>query len=70
MNEHKHKFQIEGTTWACFGWTDACGLRAPACFTPVPEATTRKGLIDLVIGDMVSHSDSFTAEHLAIITVD
>lgn len=44
---------MEGSTWACFGHDDACGLRAPACFTPIPEACTRKGLIDLAIHDMV-----------------
>lgn len=51
MNTHKHKFQMEGPTWACFGHDDACGLRAPACFTPREEACTRKGLIDLAILD-------------------
>lgn len=49
MNEHKHIFQMEGPTWACFGHDDACGLRAPACFTPTWEATTKKGQIDLVL---------------------
>jgi hypothetical protein len=51
MNEHKHKFQIEGTTWACWGHDDACGLRAPACFIPDPDKNclTRKGLIDLIL---------------------
>ena len=51
MNQHKHLFQIEGTTWACWGHDDACGLRAPACFTPVEDAVTKKGLIDLAILD-------------------
>lgn len=51
MNTHKHLFQMEGTTWACWGHDDACGLRAPACFTPVESAVTRKGLIDLAIAD-------------------
>ncbi len=46
---HKHLFQREGTTWACWGWDGACGLRAPACFTPISTAVTNKGLIDLVI---------------------
>lgn len=52
MSTHKHKFQIEGNTWACFGHDDACGLRAPACFIPDPEKNcmTTKGLIDYIIG--------------------
>lgn len=68
--EHTHKWQMEGTGWACFGWEDACGLRAPACFRPNPDVAefTKKGLIDLVIGDMVGH-DPFTAEHFAVITI-
>lgn len=49
--KHKHLFQMEGSTWTCLGHDDACGLRAPACFTPKPEACTPKGLIDLVLGD-------------------
>lgn len=49
MNEHKHLFQMEGNTWACWGHDDQCGLRAPACFTPVWDATTAKGKIDLVL---------------------
>lgn len=48
---HKHLFQMEGDTWTCWGHDDACGLRAPACFTPVESAVTRKGLLDLVLGD-------------------
>lgn len=47
--EHTHLFEVVGNTWACWGHHDACGLRAPACFTPVESATTRKGLIDLVL---------------------
>lgn len=52
MSEHKHRWQMEGPTWACFGHDDACGLRAPACFTPDPDKAllTYKGMIDLVIG--------------------
>lgn len=71
MNGHQHKFQIEGDTWTCFGWDGACGLRAPACFVPDPDKNclTNKGLIDLIIGDTVSHKDVFTAEHLVIVTV-
>lgn len=49
--DHKHVFQIEGNTWACWGHDDACGLRAPACFVPKVEAVTPKGLIDLAILD-------------------
>ena len=53
MNEdHTHLFQIEGNTWACWGWTGACGLRAPACFTPVETAVTEKGMIDLILKDL------------------
>ena len=48
---HRHLFQMEGSTRACFGHDDACGLRAPACFTPVWEATTKRGKIDLVLND-------------------
>ena len=44
---------MEGPTWACFGHDDACGLRAPACFTPVESAVTKKGLIDLVLNDHI-----------------
>lgn len=51
MNTHRHVFQIEGSTWACWGHDDACGLRAPACFVPKVEAVTPKGLIDLAILD-------------------
>lgn len=51
MKSHKHLFQMEGPTWACFGHDDACGLRAPACFTPSPEFVTNKGMIDLVLND-------------------
>jgi hypothetical protein len=53
MSTHKHLFQKEGSTWACFGHDDACGLRAPACFTPLDNAVTRKGLIDLILADRV-----------------
>lgn len=53
MNSHKHLFQMEGPTWACWGHDDACGLRAPACFTPKGDAVTRKGLIDLAISDSI-----------------
>lgn len=52
MNQHEHLFQIEGNTWACFGHADACGLRAPACFTPVESAVTSKGMIDLILNDL------------------
>lgn len=65
---HTHLFQMEGTTWTCFGHADACGLRAPACFTPVESAVTRKGLIDLAIRDMVGTSP-FAVEHFAVIHV-
>ena len=51
MSIHKHLFQMEGPTWACWGHDDACGLRAPACFTPKEDSVTGKGLIDLVISD-------------------
>jgi hypothetical protein len=50
---HSHKFQMEGSTWACWGHDDACGLRAPACFTPKEDAVTRKGLIDLVLSGSI-----------------
>lgn len=53
--EHQHLFQMEGNTWACFGHADACGLRAPACFTPVETAVTPKGLIDLMLLDAAPH---------------
>lgn len=53
MDEHNHKFQKEGTTWACFGWPGACGLRAPACFTPKDEALTPRALRDRYIDDML-----------------
>lgn len=46
--QHAHLFQVEGTVWTCWGWDGACGLRAPACFTPMDSAVTRKGLIDLM----------------------
>lgn len=49
MNEHKHLFQVEGDTWACWGHSDQCGLRAPACFVPKDEAVTSKGRIDLLL---------------------
>lgn len=51
MREHTHRWQYEGGTWACFGHNHACGLRAPACFTPNPDVAlfTTKGLIDLII---------------------
>ena len=67
MNEHKHLFQVEGTTWACFGHDDACGLRAPACFTPKDDAVTKKGLIDLVLGG--PDRSPFMAEHFTIVQV-
>lgn len=51
MDEHQHKFQFEGNTWACFGHPDACGLRAPACFTPKESACTEKGLIDRFLNE-------------------
>jgi hypothetical protein len=56
MNEHEHKFQVEGDTWACFGWPGACGLRAPACFTPKEQYVTHKGLIDLALAGVFSFS--------------
>jgi hypothetical protein len=49
MREHQHKFQMEGNTWACFGHPDACGLRAPVCFTPKAEHVTDAGMLDLVL---------------------
>ena len=52
MREHKHLFQMEGSTWACFGHDDACGLRAPACFVPKDSSLTRKGMIDSIIMDL------------------
>lgn len=49
MNQHKHLFQMEGPTWACFGHDDACGLRAPSCFVPVWDSLTKKGQIDYIM---------------------
>ena len=66
---HEHKFQIEGGTWACWGEEDSCGLRAPACFTPIPEACTRKGLIDLTILDSMGHSH-FILDRLVVVELN
>lgn len=49
--KHIHVFQFEGTTWACWGHPDACGIRAPECFVPKVSAVTPKGLIDLVLNE-------------------
>jgi hypothetical protein len=42
MNEHEHKFQVEGDTWACF--------------TPKEQYVTHKGLIDLALAGVFSFS--------------
>lgn len=68
MPDHDHKFEMVGNTWACWGHDDQCGMRAPACFTPIPEACTTKGLIDLAIFDMVG-AHPFIAEHMMVVEV-
>lgn len=48
-------FQMEGNTWACWGHDDACGLRAPACFSPKWESLTSKGKIDSIIEELTGN---------------
>jgi hypothetical protein len=68
MSEHKHKVEMVGHTWTCWGHADKCGMRMPACFKPVPEACTTKGLIDLAMFDMVG-ANPFIAEHMIVVEV-
>jgi len=67
--KHEHKFQREGTTWACWGHDDQCGYRAPACFSPVWEALTRKGQIDSILEETAGDPWRLilAGEHAAII---
>lgn len=64
----EHKFQREGGTWACFGWDGACGLRAPACFTPREAALTEQGRKDYEQMED-ARADAFIATHFMVVSV-
>lgn len=68
MTDHEHKFQFEGSTWACFGWEGACGLRAPACFTPREAALTERGKLDYALMED-DRAEAFMATHFMIVKV-
>jgi len=68
MPEHEHKFQREGGTWTCWGWDGACGLRAPACFTPREAALTEAGKSDYAQMESERAAD-FMATHIMFVEV-